>query len=141
MIKLNPILNKIKALATPDNRTNSNKKEEERLGDKFASLKYWTPEMIEWIGKETDPVKLAVASCLINAGEWPEWLPGKPEGELMTNVKIDGIRLFYDITVIEMLQEKSEAIAPGLYEYIRLTGYYRGIDFQKKLKNWPWNNI
>ena len=93
--------------------------ETNKLERKFDSLKFWTPELIEWIGKENDPVKLAVASCLVNCHEWPEWLPGKPKENK------DREDLFYTVEVLEMLKQKSEKIAPKLYSYIWLTRYYR----------------
>lgn len=92
--------------------------ENTQLIRRFESLKFWTPELIEWIGKENDPVKLAVAACLVNCHEWPEWLPGKPEENK------DREYLFYKVEVYEMLKQKSEKISPKLYTYIWLTGYY-----------------
>jgi len=90
-----------------------------QLRRKFDSLKFWTPELIEWIGKENDPVKLAVASSLVNCHEWPGWLPGKPKENK------DREDLFYTVEVYEILKQKSEKIAPKLYDYIWLTHYYR----------------
>lgn len=108
--------NKIrKAFAIHNVSTHNVHYEINELKKKFDSLKFWTPELIEWIGKENDPVKLAVASCLVNCDEWPEWLPGKPKTE----------NLFYTVEVYEMLKQKSEKIAPKLYSYIWLTNYYR----------------
>jgi hypothetical protein len=102
--------------------TASSEYETRRIRRKFDSLKFWTPELIEWIGREDDPVRLAVASCLVNCHSWPEWLPGKPpeyDGAEYTDA------LFYIVEVYEMLKAKSECIAPKLYSYVWLTDYYR----------------
>lgn len=97
---------------------------ENQLSDverKFASLKFWTPELIEWIGRENDPVKLAVASCLVNSHQYPDWLPGKP----INYGKIsEGDELYYIVAVYDILKRKSERIAPELHSYIWLTEYY-----------------
>ena len=108
-----------KAFAVHNVSTRNGDYESTQLRRKFDSLKFWTPELIEWIRKENDPVKLAVASCLVNCHEWPEWLPGKPKENK------DGEDLFYTVEVYEMLKQKSEKISPKLYSYIWLTQYYR----------------
>ena len=108
-----------KVFATHDISKRNDDYETNQLSSKFDSLKFWTPELIEWIGKENDPVKLAVASCLVNCNEWPEWLPNKPKENK------DKEYLFYMVEVHEMLKQKSETIAPKLYSYIWLTNYYR----------------
>lgn len=94
----------------------------------FDALKYWTPELIEWIGKTNDPVKLAVASCLINCHKWPEWVPSKPEWHenLHSNNLHDEYqsRLFFCVEVCEIFEKKSQTISPRLYNKIWLTQYY-----------------
>jgi len=96
--------------------------ESTKLERKFDSLKFWTPELIRWIAKENDPEKLAVASCLVNCSEWPEWLPGKPKDYENKKERDD---FYYIVEVYEMLKQKSENIAPKLYSYIWLTQHYR----------------
>jgi len=111
-----------KAFAIQNVSTRSDDYKTKQLRRKFDSLKFWTPELIEWIGKENNPVKLDVASCLVNCREWPEWLPGKPK---YYENKEDSQDLYYTVEVYEMLKQKSEKIAPKLYSYIWLTHYYR----------------
>ena len=110
---------KIKKAFAIHSSTRNGDYERTQLRRKFNSLKFWTPELIEWIGKENDPIKLAVASCLVNCHEWPEWLPGIPKENK------DREDLFYSVEVYEMLKKKSEQIAPELYSYIWLTHYFR----------------
>jgi hypothetical protein len=121
--KLSKILEIIKTWLIPRVSTrNGNDYEMSQMSRKFDSLKFWTPDLIEWIGKENDPVKLAVASCLVNSHDWPEWLPGRPENY---NKKAESPELYYIVELYKMLKSKSENIAPKLYNYIWLTNYYR----------------
>jgi len=84
----------------------------EKIKRVFATntIKFWKPELIEWIGKENNPVKLAVAACLVNCHDWPKWLPGKPEN--YSDKVNDGIEFYYLLEVYEMLKQKSENISP-----------------------------
>lgn len=94
---------------------------------KFASLKYWTPELIEWIGKGEDSVKLSVASDLLNDYIWVDWMPGKPDW--YNNGKDDSKhpeyseRLYFVCAVIDICRKKAERITPELHTYISLTDY------------------
>lgn len=95
----------------------------------FDALKYWTPELIDWIAKTEDPMKLAVASCLVNCHEWPAWLPSKPEWhDDMHKQREDetyNAKLYFCVEVHQMLQDKSQSISPGLHNKIWLTNNFR----------------
>lgn len=91
--------------------------------DKYDSYKYWTPELIEWLAKETDQLKLACGSCLINTNEWPDWVPGRPEG-YKTPEANTGALLFFIVDVHRKLEAKAESIQPGVVQPIWMTGYY-----------------
>lgn len=92
------------------------------LQRKFDTLPFWTPELIEWIGKTTDPVLLSVTSCLVNSHRWPDWLPGKPE---RYEERMSGAPLHFVVAVHKLLEDKCEALSPGPYTYIWLTQYYK----------------
>lgn len=79
-----------------------------------SALPYWVPELIDWIGKETDPVTLASAAYLINCHTWPEFLPGKPENyHDMNNREL----LYFTVELMRMLEGKREAICPYRIRY------------------------
>lgn len=94
----------------------------------FDTLKFWTPELIEWIGNENDPVKLSCACHLVNCHEWPEWLPSKPE-KYNDYIKNDEyfLRIHFACELMRMLEKKADAISPGLCQKIWLTNYFRGL--------------
>lgn len=91
----------------------------------FDTLKYWTPELIEWIGKEKDPVKLAVTSSLLNCGFWPDWLPSKPADFEDFPARQTREHLYFVVNLMEMVTAKAEVISPGLDKKIWLTDYYQ----------------
>lgn len=92
----------------------------------FKTLKFWTPELIEWIGKENDPLKLSCTSHLLNCHEWPDYLPSKPDNYMdYTKGEEYDLRLHFCCELLRMLENKANVLCPGLSHKIWLTHFYR----------------
>ena len=84
---------------------------------------YWTPELIEWVGNETSPVKLSVAACLLNTGKHPKFMPFNI-ANFSLRCNGDPIFTHFICDLIRMLSNKSNLISPGLYDKIWISKYY-----------------
>ena len=89
---------------------------------KINSRKYWTPELIEWIGNINCPIRLSVTSHLLNIRVWPEWLPSKPKEY---HERDNDTILTFTVELLSMLRNKAESLSPGLHQKIWTTKYYR----------------
>ena len=91
------------------------------LFKRMESIKlYWTPALIEWIGRENNPITLAVSACLLVNFIYPSFMPSNP-GDYRNND--DPILHYFISDLREMLKKKSEIICPGLHDKIRLSDY------------------
>lgn len=99
----------------------------ERLNETFDTLKFWTPELMEWIGSESNSVRLACTAHLINCHEWPDYLPSKPNdyGIINSDDAEYRLRLTFCVDLYRMLLDKANLISPGLGQKIWLTNYYK----------------
>lgn len=88
-----------------------------------STKKYWTPELIEWVGNEKNPITLAVASCLLNTWTYPNFMPSNP-GDYSNAHKDNPALSFFISDLCEMLETKCESICPKLHYKIRVTNYY-----------------
>ncbi len=94
--------------------------------------KLWSMELMEWISKQTDPIVLASAACLVNSWEWPEWLPGAvgkydPQTEPHKNI--------YTVDVYRMLKQKADSIMPGISQKVWASGEFRKVEpVEKEIK-------
>lgn len=92
----------------------------------FDTLRFWTPELIEWIARENDPIVLSCTSHLINCGGWPDYLPSKPEGYPLRDKSAErDLQLNFSCELLNMLSDKSDMLSPGLSKKIWLTEYYK----------------
>jgi hypothetical protein len=90
----------------------------------------FSPEVIEWISKENNAVKLSVTSCLLNSSHWPSWLPNKPEWHNDVKSK-RGEHLTQSCELISIIEKKAESLCPGLHQKIWMTGYFKRFDDYK----------
>lgn len=92
----------------------------------FDTLRFWTPELIEWIARENDPIVLSCTSHFINCGGWPDYLPSKPEDYLPRDKSAErDLQLYFCYELLNMLSDKSDMLSPGLSKKIWLTEYYK----------------
>jgi hypothetical protein len=98
--------------------------EDPDISNRIESIKkYWTPELIEWMGNETNPVILATAACLLNTWIYPPFMPSNP-GDYMRADENNPVLSYFISDLMKMLAKKSELICPGLYHKIWISNYY-----------------
>lgn len=89
-------------------------------------IKYFTKELIEWIGQTNDPIMLACAAHNLNCGIWPTYLPAKPDW--YDTYAHEGIQLSFIVMLYNHLKTKSDTISPRLEHIIWINHYFQ--DYQ-----------
>jgi hypothetical protein len=89
-----------------------------------AYRKYDISPLLEWIAKETDPILLASAYCLLNTWDWPSfWQEVFPAPEDKNILDTPAYALTYPL--MDMCRKKAEALSPGLTQAVWMTSYYQ----------------